>query len=84
MNDKSEIFAQNIAQKTRENGINTAIDYSGRKIGDQIKYADKNKIPFVVIIGDNEVKTGKIKVKELSTGIETETTADKISEIISK
>ena len=52
------------------------------KIGDQIKYADKNEIPFVVIIGENEVKNGKLKVKELSIGIETETTADKISEII--
>ena len=84
MNEESIGYAQDLAQKTRENGINTTVDYSGKKIGDQFKYADKNKIPYVVVIGENEVKTGKLKVKELSTGIETETTGDKISEVIKK
>ena len=83
MNDASIGYAQDLAQNLREVGIYTSIDYSGKKVGDQIKYADKNKIPFVVIVGENEVKTGILKVKELSTGIETKTTDDKISEVIS-
>ena len=82
MDDKSIEFAQNLAQKTRQSGINTTVDYSSKKVGDQIKYADKNKIPFVIIIGENEVKTGKLKIKELSSGQETETTIDAISDII--
>ena len=77
-------YAQDLAQNLRESGINTTVDYSGKKIGDQIKYADKNKIPFVVIIGENEVKSGKLKIKELSTGKETETTEDKIPNVIRK
>lgn len=82
MNENSISYAQDLAQKARENGINATVDYSSKKIGDQIKYADKNKIPFVVVIGDEEVKTGKLKIKELTTGKETETTEDKISEIV--
>ncbi len=82
MGDDQMGYAQDLAQKTRENGISTIVDYSGKKIGDQFKYADKNKIPFVTVIGENEVKAGKLKIKELLTGIETETTEDKITEII--
>lgn len=77
-------YAQDLAQKIREKGINVTVDYSSKKIGDQFKYADKNKIPYVVVIGENEVKTGKLKVKELSTGTETEVTEDTISETINK
>ena len=84
MNEESIGYAQDLAQSLRENCINVTVDYSGKKVGDQIKYADKNKIPFVVIIGENEVKTGKLKVKELSTGNETEVTEDTIAEVINK
>ncbi len=84
MNDESIGYAQDLAQTLREIGLNIAVDYSTKKVGDQIKYADKNKIPFVIILGENEVKTGKLKIKELSTGIETETTEDKIAAVINK
>ncbi len=84
INEESLDYAQDLAQKLRENKISVTVDYSGRKIGDQIKYADKNKIPFVIIIGEDEVKTGKMKIKELFTGKETEVTEDKIAEIIKK
>ncbi len=84
MNAEYIDYAQDLAEKFREKGVNTMVDYSDKKVGEQIKYADKNKIPFVVVIGEEEVKTGKLKIKELSTGKETETTEDKISEVINK
>jgi len=82
MNDNFTGYAQDLAQNLRTRGVKASVDYSDKKIGDQIKYADKNKIPFVIIIGENEVKTGKLKIKELATGKETEVTEDKISEVI--
>jgi histidyl-tRNA synthetase len=75
-------FAQDLAQKIRETSVKVTIDYSYRKIGDQIKYADKNKIPYVICIGEEEVKTGKMKLKELATGKETEVTEDTVGYII--
>ena len=84
MDDNYIDYAQDLAQSAREKGIKASIDYSNKKIGDQIKYADKNNIPFVVVIGENEVKTGKLKVKELSTGKETEVTEDTISKMVNK
>ena len=82
MDENLIAYAQDLAQKTRDSGINTTVDYSGKKIGDQIKYADKNGIPFIICIGDLEKKTGKLKIKELSTGREVETTEDKIADVV--
>ncbi len=82
LNQDSIAYAQDLAQKTRDSGVSTIVDYSGKKVGEQIQYADKNNIPYVVIIGENEIKTGKLKVKELSTGKETEVTKDTIANAI--
>ena len=83
MSEKQIEYAQNLAQKIRNACINVAVDYTLKKIGEQIQYADKNKIPYVsLVIGENEVKTGKLKIKNLSTGKETEITEDAIANII--
>lgn len=70
--------AMTLANKLREKGINTAIDLSGKKLGDQIKLADKHKIPFVLVLGEDEIKSGVYKVKNLSTGEEKTGNLDEI------
>jgi histidyl-tRNA synthetase len=57
--------------KLRAAGLNVAVGLSGKKLGDQIKVADKNAIPFVLIIGANELKTGSYALKNLQTGQQT-------------
>jgi histidyl-tRNA synthetase len=54
----------------RAGGLNVAVDLSGRKLGDQIKTADKKGIAHVLVIGENELKTGKLTLKNLDTGKE--------------
>jgi len=70
MNESVYAFAQEVAQRARGKDIRVAVDYSGRKIGDQIKTADKKKIPNVIVLGEEEVKSGEFKIKHLSTGEE--------------
>jgi histidyl-tRNA synthetase len=41
------------------------VDVSGRKIKNTVKYADKVNIGFLMVIGDKEIATGIIKVKNL-------------------
>ena len=60
--------------KLRAQGLNVAVDLSGKKIGDQIKVADKKGLQYVLIIGENELKSSKFNLKNLKTG--KETTAD--------
>jgi histidyl-tRNA synthetase len=54
----------------RDAGLNVAVDLSGKKLGDQIKTADKKGIQQVLIIGEDELKTGMFKLKNLKTGKE--------------
>ena len=62
--------AQKVVSQLRDAGINVAVDFSGRKIGDQIKMADKKSVDKVIIIGDDEIKSGIFTVKTLKDGKE--------------
>ena len=55
-----------------ETDVYVAIDYTGKKIGDQLKSASKKGVDKVMIIGENEVRTQKYKLKTLSSGKEEE------------
>ncbi len=63
-------YSLSLAQSLREKGIRVFIDISGKKLGDQISNANKRGIPKIVVIGDEESKTGKFKIKTLSTSEE--------------
>ncbi|MDE2188161.1 MAG: histidine--tRNA ligase [Patescibacteria group bacterium] len=62
--------AEKLAAKLRAEGKNVSVNLTDKKIGDQIAYADKHGIAAVIVIGEEEVKTGKFKVKDLKSGIE--------------
>jgi histidyl-tRNA synthetase len=70
--DAENEFAMELAERLREKGSRISIDFSNKKIGDKIKNADKRKIPAIIVIGENEVKTGTYKIKNLKTGEEAE------------
>jgi len=63
--------ADSAISEFRKFGINVAVDYSGKKLGDQIKNANKNGVGHVLIIGDDELQSKKYKIKNLATGKET-------------
>ncbi|MGC9605139.1 MAG: histidine--tRNA ligase [Minisyncoccia bacterium] len=71
-------YAMDLAQSLRERGICAAVDLSGKKVGDQIANAARRGIPRAVCVGDEEVKTGKLRVKTLATGEEAVTTEAEI------
>ena len=74
--------AQDFAKILRDQGVRVTVDYSGRKVGDQIKYADKQAIPFIIVIGEVEIRTGDFKLKNLKTGEEKLVKADTIAKLV--
>ena len=48
----------------------------------QMKYADRNGIPWVAIAGEEEINTKKIKIKNMKTGEEKLINPDDIIEMI--
>ena len=69
-----------LAQDLRREDVTVAINFSGKRVGDQIRQADKMKIPFVIAVGTNERESGRYIVKNLATGAEITLPADRISE----
>lgn len=62
--------AQKVAQDLREKGINIAVDLSGKKSEKQIKNALKKNIPYLLFIGEEEVKNQIYTLKETATSDE--------------
>jgi histidyl-tRNA synthetase len=75
VDDSVRARAQEEAAELRAQGLNVVIDVTRKKIGDQIKWADKNGIPFVMVIGEKEINSGSFMVKELQSGTETAVTS---------
>ena len=59
-----------IAEKLRNEGIKVKLDLLDRNISKNLDYADKLKIPYVIIIGEDELKQKKLKLKNMKTGNE--------------
>ncbi|MBI2474643.1 MAG: histidine--tRNA ligase [Candidatus Taylorbacteria bacterium] len=78
-NEAGLAYANRLADQLRAEGVASVVDMTGRKVGDQIKAADKKGIPYIVCIGENEVKSGTLKIKELASGVETVVADDKLS-----
>jgi len=60
--------AQTLAGALRRAGVNVAVDFGERKLGDQIKTAAKHKIPWLVVVGEDELASEVFGVKNLETG----------------
>ena len=56
------------AKALRDNGIATEVYPDSAKMKKQMEYANRREIPYVVIIGSNELAEGKATVKNMSTG----------------
>ena len=68
LGNESVDIALNKINKLRLKGVISEIYPSNIKLSKQLNYANKKKIPFVVIIGDEEIKNKKITLKNMSTG----------------
>lgn len=70
-----------LANKLREKGIQTDLYSEKAKLKKQLQYANNNNIPFVIIIGEDEIKNGKYMLKNMKDGNQNLLT---INEIINK
>jgi histidyl-tRNA synthetase len=57
-----------LMQQLRAKGIRSELYHENSKFDKQFKYAEKKNIPYVIIIGDKEVKENRCTIKQLATG----------------
>ena len=67
-----------LATKLRNIGINTEIYLNNKKLKAKFKYADKLEIPYVIVLGEDEISTKEITLKDMKTGNEEKLPMDEI------
>ena len=75
------------SEKLRRCGIKTVIEMNGRKLKKVLESASKNNIPYVIIIGEDEINKGIIQIKDMISSTKTDVSIndiEKICEIIKK
>ena len=77
----TQIETLRIANEFRRNGYNVEIDMMNRKLKKSLDFANKVKIPYVVIVGEDELNNNQISIKDMFNNNNILLQLDKINEI---
>jgi histidyl-tRNA synthetase len=77
-NESKVAFA--LMQELRNKNIRCELYHEQAKFDKQFKYAEKKNISFVIIIGEEEIKTGSCKIKNITTGVQKEIELKELSD----
>lgn len=80
--EKEENYILPIISELRKSGISAEIYPEAAKLKKQFSYADDNHIPFVAIVGENEMNEGQITLKNMANGEQELITIEKLKEKI--
>ena len=73
-----------VATAFRTAGINTELFLTNKKIKAKFKYADKLNIPFVVVIGEDEIANNTVSLKNMKTGEQFQVSIEEAINIVNK
>ena len=76
--DMETAYCMPIVDKARNSGVRTELYPDAVKMKKQMSYANANNIPFVALAGENEMKEGKVTLKNMLTGEQTVVTPDEL------
>ncbi|GIM30286.1 histidine--tRNA ligase 1 [Clostridium polyendosporum] len=74
----TEIESLGLLTRLRRQGISADIEMDKRKLRKSLEYAGKQEIPFVIVIGEDEIKNGKVRIKNMKESTDEEIDIDKI------
>jgi histidyl-tRNA synthetase len=74
----AENYALPLLQELRNSGISAEIYPSSAKLKKQMSYADDKNIPFVILIGSEEMETGLLSLKNMKSGEQQKLNAEQI------
>lgn len=69
--EQEEMFILPVLRDLRKAGVNAEIYHEAAKMKKQFKYADDKRIPFVAIIGADEMANGQVSLKNMQSGDQT-------------
>jgi histidyl-tRNA synthetase len=82
--EKESLYSLKVIQKLRDKGIKSELYPDKVKIKKQMNYANKREIPYVVLIGEQEIDDDKFTLKNMISGDQFECNTDELIRLISK
>jgi histidyl-tRNA synthetase len=79
---EAELYALPLLQQLREAGIAAELYPSSAKLKKQMSYADDKSIPYVILIGSDEMQSGALTLKNMQSGDQQKLTQEAIIEFI--
>jgi len=80
--EREQEFCLPLLSRLRQSGIRAEVYPDAHaKMKKQMGYANSKRIPYVVIIGEDEMNSGEVSVKNMITGEQTKVAADKIADL---
>lgn len=76
MGEKASVKACELTARLREEGFYVECDLMDRSVKAQMKYANKISARYSFVLGDNELETGKAKLKDMQTSEQKEINFD--------
>ena len=77
----TEIESLKLANEIRNLGFNVEIEMNNRKFKKSMDYANKEKIPYVIVLGEDEVEKKSFKIKNMFTGEQIEIAFNDLTKI---
>lgn len=68
MTDEARDIASTLLHKLRKNNISAEMDYENRKLKAQMKDADRKNARYTIVLGDDELSSQSVDIKEMATG----------------
>lgn len=72
-----------LAEEMRRANVAVAVDFGDKKLGKQVEAAAKHGIPYLIVVGEDELASNTFKVKDLASGEEVERTREELSSFFS-
>ena len=82
LGEQERMAAMRIMRTLRDSGVATEIYPEPAKMKKQMEYANRRSIPYVVIIGSNELQNGQATVKNMRTGEQSAVAFDAIRDML--
>ena len=76
LGDDARLIAFKTATDLRRAGVSADIDHMGRSLRAQMKFADRGKFRYVVILGEDEIAANEATIREMATGAQTRVSFD--------
>ena len=82
--EKETAFCIPLVAQLRKAGIRTEIYPDAVKMKKQMSYANAKQVPFVVLVGENEMAAGKVTLKNMVTGEQSQVDVNELIEKVSQ